>query len=60
MFANDVKECRPISITPDIIKIEETLNAGWVREADLLMRWDVGLPLSFEKGHGQQQLNTIT
>lgn len=57
MFASDVKESSPISITPDIIKIEE---AGWVREADLLMRWDVGLPLSFEKGHGQQQLNTIT
>lgn len=57
MFANDVKESSPISITPDIIKIEEV---GWVREADLLMRWDVGLPLSFEKGHGQQQLNTIT
>lgn len=57
MFANDVKESSLISITPDIIKIEEV---GWVREADLLMRWDVGLPLSFEKGHGQQQLNTIT
>lgn len=60
MFANDVKESRPISITRDIIKIEETLKVGWVGKADLLMRWDVGLPLFFEKGHGQQQLNTIT
>lgn len=54
-FASEV-ESRSITL---VIKIEETPNIGRFREGDLLMRWDVGLPLSFDKGHGQQQLNTI-
>ncbi len=51
-------ESRPISITL-VTNMEEMPNMGRVREGDLLMRWDVGLPRFFEKGPGQQHLNTI-